>query len=45
MPSTERYVLPRLGQIQPTSTLFVIKHQYDGDLPFTRDNLGLLDSC
>jgi integrase/recombinase XerD len=37
-----RTLRPRLGQIQPTSPLFVIRHQYDSDLPFTRDNLGLL---
>lgn len=37
-----RTLRPRLGQIQPTSPLFVIKHKYDSDLPFTRDNLGLL---
>ena len=33
---------PRLGLIQPTSPLFVVKNKYDTDLPFTRDNLGNL---
>ena len=33
---------PRLAQIQPTSPLFVVLNKYDGDLPFTRDNLGNL---
>lgn len=33
---------PRLGLIQPTSPLFVVRNKYDSDLPFTRDNLGNL---
>jgi len=33
---------PRLGEIQPTSPLFVVRNRDDIELPFTRDNLGNL---
>ena len=36
---------PRLGLIQPTIPLFVVKNKYDTDLPFTRGNLGNLLKC
>jgi integrase/recombinase XerD len=32
----------RLGTIQPTSPLFVVRNKYDLEMPFTRDNLGNL---